>query len=76
MFHKSDYLARNLQHVPRLPTRLAQSDGNPALRPTRSIFRLAELLSFYPSVGGFVVQLLLALLLFERLDVLLDAAQS
>ena len=60
--------------IPRLPPRAAAEPAG-ALGPSRHIvYRLAALFSLDAFAGGFVVQSLLALWLFERFDLSLSAA--
>ena len=59
----------------RIPKRPPASETAAALGPSRAIvFRLAALFSLDAFAGGFVVQSLLALWLFERFDLSLSAA--
>lgn len=59
----------------RIPKRPPASEAAAALGPSRAIvFRLAALFSLDAFAGGFVVQSLLALWLFERFDLSLSAA--
>lgn len=59
----------------RIPKRPPASEPAAALGPSRAIvFRLAALFSLDAFAGGFVVQSLLALWLFERFDLSLSAA--
>jgi MFS family permease len=59
----------------RIPRRPPASKANAALGPSRAIvFKLAALFSLDAFAGGFVVQSLLALWLFERFEMSLSAA--
>jgi MFS family permease len=62
------------RHLPRDPSRSADAP-KAALGPSRNVvYRLAALFSMDAFAGGFVVQSLLALWLFQRFDLSLEAA--
>lgn len=60
--------------LPQRPAAAASSDGAPLGRSRGIVLRLAALFSLDSFAGGFVVQSLLALWLFERFDFSLSAA--
>ncbi len=61
----------------RLPHRLGETRHSAPLGPSRAVvYRLAALFSLDAFAGGFIVQSLLALWLFQRFDLSLSAAAS